>query len=244
MVATVMAAISVSAQENTITTLTFTEEINDINLASDNNSITEIRFFDTAGRLRQTLRKGFSPDGSDLVDFIEFDSLGRKCTEYDPMPVSGNNGNFVQRSSFVQNNAWSRSFEYESSSLGRPLSVSGQYYGGGTATYKYGLNSGVSQEYNLYMLVPTSVPNCIRIDIQIAPSGTYHFSEYKDEDGHRRITFSDTYGKIVLERVVLSSGFIKYCSRPHSFTCSSSTTTPVRTSVVPTDPGASRTTLT
>ncbi len=207
MVATVMAAISVSAQENTITTLTFTEEINDINLASDNNSITEIRFFDTAGRLRQTLRKGFSPDGSDLVDFIEFDSLGRKCTEYDPMPVSGNNGNFVQRSSFVQNNAWSRSFEYESSSLGRPLSVSGQYYGGGTATYKYGLNSGVSQEYNLYMLVPTSVPNCIRIDIQIAPSGTYHFSEYKDEDGHRRITFSDTYGKIVLERVVLSSGF-------------------------------------
>ena len=92
-----------AAQENTVTITSFTDEVKDANLASDDNSITEIRFFDTAGRLRQTLRKGFSPDGSDLVDFIDFDSLGRKCTEFDPMPVGGNNGNFVGRSQFSSN---------------------------------------------------------------------------------------------------------------------------------------------
>ena len=195
-----------AAQENTVTITSFTDEVKDANLASDDNSITEIRFFDTAGRLRQTLRKGFSPDGSDLVDFIDFDSLGRKCTEFDPMPVGGNNGNFVGRSQFSPSRAWARSFEYELSAQSRPVSVEGQHYGGGIAFYKYGFNNSASSDYKVFTLVPVPVPNCIRVDIVSASPGSYRFVEYKDEDGYRRITFFDPDGKTVLERVIASAG--------------------------------------
>ena len=195
-----------AAQENTVTITSFTDEVKDANLASDDNSITEIRFFDTAGRLRQTLRKGFSPDGSDLVDFIDFDSLGRKCTEFDPMPVGGNNGNFVGRSQFSSNGAWARSFEYELSTQSRPVSVEGQHYGGGIAFYKYGFNNSASSDYKVFTLVPVPGPNCIRVDIVSASPGSYRFVEYKDEDGYRRITFFDPDGKTVLERVIASAG--------------------------------------
>ena len=195
-----------AAQENTVTITSFTDEVKDANLASDDNSITEIRFFDTAGRLRQTLRKGFSPDGSDLVDFIDFDSLGRKCTEFDPMPVGGNNGHFVGRSQFSPSRAWARSFEYELSAQSRPVSVEGQHYGGGIAFYKYGFNNSASSDYKVFTLVPVPVPNCIRVDIVSASPGSYRFVEYKDEDGYRRITFFDPDGKTVLERVIASAG--------------------------------------
>lgn len=73
-----------AAQENTVTITSFTDEVKDANLASDDNSITEIRFFDTAGRLRQTLRKGFSPDGSDLVGFYRFRLPGSKMYRVRP----------------------------------------------------------------------------------------------------------------------------------------------------------------
>lgn len=129
--------LQVEAQENSIVSRTFTSAVQNPALGSDENTITVIEYFDTAGRLRQTLRKGFTPDGSDLADFIDYDPLGRKTIEFDPMPVTGNNGQFTGKDVFNGNFAWKREYDYTLSAQNRMTLASGMHYGGGNVVYKY-----------------------------------------------------------------------------------------------------------
>ena len=193
------------AQENSVMIRTFTSAVQDPSQGSDENTITVIGYYDTAGRLRQTLRKGFAPDGSDLVDY---DALGRKIAEYDPIPVTGNNGRFVEKSVFQQGSAWKREYDYALSAQNRMTSAAGLHYGGGNIACKYGLNSDVSTEYTLHSLIPVSVGFCrYRISCTPAKTGNFHVTEIRDEDGKRSLRFTAPDGKTVLERVIANDGF-------------------------------------
>ena len=198
----------IEAQENSIVSRTFTSEVQNPALGSDENTITVIEYFDTAGRLRQTLRKGFAPDGSDLADFIDYDLLGRKATEFDPIPVTGNNGNFIGKNTFLQNAAWKREYGYTLSAQNRMTVASGMHYGGGDVIYKYYLNSDVSSERSLYTLTASAAGfGRYRISCASAKEGSYYVSETQDEDGKRSLLFTDPDGKKILERVIANSGF-------------------------------------
>lgn len=95
-------SLSLSAQENILTSRVLREPVQKVSEVNDANSVTTIEYYDTAGRLIQTIRKGFGPNGEDLADYIQFDEAGRIAKEYLSTPFTGNNGVFVPVSEFEQ----------------------------------------------------------------------------------------------------------------------------------------------
>ena len=79
-------SLSLSAQENILTSRVLREPVQKVSEVNDANSVTTIEYYDTAGRLIQTIRKGFGPNGEDLADYIQFDEAGRIAKEYLLLP--------------------------------------------------------------------------------------------------------------------------------------------------------------
>lgn len=52
-------SLSLSAQENILTSRVLREPVQKVSEVNDANSVTTIEYYDTAGRLIQTIRKGF-----------------------------------------------------------------------------------------------------------------------------------------------------------------------------------------
>lgn len=63
--------------------------------ATADRSLDAIHYFDGLGRPVQTVRKGFTPLGADLVDYMDYDSHGHLWREWLPTPFSGKNGAFI-----------------------------------------------------------------------------------------------------------------------------------------------------
>ncbi|MDR1714468.1 MAG: DUF6443 domain-containing protein, partial [Prevotella sp.] len=80
---------SVSSNQNYIQTKTYT--------ASDASRYMEtIQYFDGLGRPMQTVQRGITPDGKDLVSIQEYDAFGRESNSWLAGKVStSNNGAFV-----------------------------------------------------------------------------------------------------------------------------------------------------
>ncbi len=57
--------------------------------------IDNIRYLDGLGRPKQTVQRKTGPNWEDIVDFQEYDELGRKSNTWLPGAVSNNNGAFV-----------------------------------------------------------------------------------------------------------------------------------------------------
>ena len=61
----------------------------------ENKSLVTIQYFDGLGMPRETVRKNFTGGNTDLITYTEYNERGLPCREWNPAPVSGNNGNFV-----------------------------------------------------------------------------------------------------------------------------------------------------
>ena len=70
-------SLSLSAQENILTSRVLREPVQKVSEVNDANSVTTIEYYDTAGRLIQPIRKGFGPNGEDLAEprFSHFDLM-------------------------------------------------------------------------------------------------------------------------------------------------------------------------
>jgi RHS repeat-associated protein len=109
--------------ENFIRSRTFTKD-------DASTYLDQIQYFDGLGRPIETIQKGVTPTGADLVSFTEYDGIGREYKHWLPI-TSINAGAFVTQATFLANtsglygndaNPFSLN-EYESSPLNR---VTGQ----------------------------------------------------------------------------------------------------------------------
>lgn len=188
-----------SAQENILTIHIPRVEVSEVAQVNETNSQVTIQYFDTAGRLVQNLRKGFSPDGkSDLADYIMYDSLGCKSVEYTAQPFTDNQGAFVSKDAFSRIDGWKKTYRYDASAKHRVIATGGVHYGGREITNEYRLNTSSDPALTVFKLTLSGDNiNCLR-----APEGIYHVTDTRDEDGHRALLFSDNYGRTMVKRSV------------------------------------------
>ena len=188
-----------SAQENILAIHIPRVEVSEVAQVNETNSQITLQYFDSAGRLVQNLRKGFSPDGqSDLADYIVYDSLGCKAVEYAAQPFSGNQGAFVSEESFLSIDGWKKTYRYDASAKHRIIATGGVHYGGREITNNYRLNTSSDAALTVFRLMQSGdMIHCLQ-----APEGIYHVTDTRDEDGHSVLLFSDNYGRTLVKRSV------------------------------------------
>lgn len=71
-------AVRICAQENSIISHILREPVQELSAVNENNSLTTIEYYDSAGRLIQKLQKGISPDKGDLANYIVYNTVGQK----------------------------------------------------------------------------------------------------------------------------------------------------------------------
>ena len=182
-----------------------------------NSCIEEIAYFNGIGQPVQTVNKGITPSGNDLVTLRQYDCLGRDSVYWLPIPVANNNGTYMAPSS-IRNAATNVSAYdsdtapystvlYDSSPLGRVVRETGA----GQAWYDHG--RCVSTEY--YANDEGSF-SCRRFNVSgngyvvtsagLWPSGALTVTKTSDEDGRIQVVFKDFLNRIVLKRSVYENG--------------------------------------
>lgn len=193
------------------------------------------QYFDGLGRPVQTVSKGITPAGKDLVVPIVYDAIGREQYTYMPyVPQTGNVSDgkfktdpFSGQKTFYQNTTlnpgaagesiYYTQTEYEPSPLNR---VSKIYAPGNTwaknnpAGVEKGGNKPVAQQY----LVNTATDGVRIWDVPAAggtptsatgrvyPAGLLYKNVAIDEHGLREVEFKDMEDRVVMKRKELSSG--------------------------------------
>jgi len=183
---------------------------------SSSNSNSSIQYFDGLGRPVQTVQKAITPSVKDLVNFTEYDAVGREYKHWLPAPATGSTGASVNLNDFtgLANTQYTSSekpyttTEFESSPLNR---VTGQY-GAGTAWYTATKKTGLDYKTNTanevtYFTVNTS-------NQLVRGNGTTNFYDantlYKtvatDEDVKPTTEYKDKLGQIVMKRQIYNVG--------------------------------------
>lgn len=171
-------------------------------------------YYDEQGRKAETVSKGLSPNGSDLVTLTEYDALGRTVKEWLPTTFS-NTGNYIPPSTFASSsrtyyNNDSKPFsqtEFEACPSDKVL----KQHGPGNVWHT--ANRAVETVYTAD--TTASYLNC-RIykasanDKSLTCYGTYPANslfvvQTKDENNNYSYTFTDKEGRLILERKVMNA---------------------------------------
>lgn len=203
-------ATATSSDQNYIRTRTFTNEAGD-------RYLDQIAYFDGLGRPEQTVQRGITPNGSDLVSYQEYDPFGRESNSWLPGVIVGNNGAFVPLDKVVtaskatntnngvqDANPYAKPV-YEASPLNRIL----EQYGPGAdwhakkkavrTGYLTNVETGDSLSCILYTV--TDVADTISLTkTGMYKSNMLYVTRMLDEDGNRSYEFKDKQGQVVLTR--------------------------------------------
>jgi len=195
--------------KNYILTTVPYQEVSSPLLLTDGNSNTSIQYFDGLGRLIQTVQRGISNNGADLVAGVEYDSYSREWKKYLPGMSDGNNGLFVDNYSTksAASNNDSRPYtttEYEPSPLSR---VTGQY-GAGADWYSAGKKQTIE-----YLINDANIAYYyVNSDKHLAKgaanyeAGSLYATKVMDEDTKTGYEFKDKLGRVILKRQILDGG--------------------------------------
>ncbi len=190
-----------SATENYIATKTYTKNDN-------TTGITQIQYFDGLGRPIETVQKGITPSGADLVSLTEYDGVGREEKQWLPIIISGNSGAYVAKTNLTGGSPKSyynydmkpySKLEYEASPLNR---VTGQY-GVGESWHnnskkvktEYGTNTSATEVMYFYANTNNQL-----IKQGYYPVNTLYKTTITDEDGKTSTEYKDKLGQTVLKR--------------------------------------------
>jgi len=182
------------------------QAVSDPTTLADANSNTAIQYFDGLGRPIQTVQRGITRLGADLVTGIMYDSYGRDSLKWLPAVAGGNNGayypNFADQavSSNGDDKPYSRT-EYEPSPLNR---VTGQY-GAGNDWYAAGKKQSIeylANDANIACYYVNSDKHLAK-DVNYA-AGSLYMTKATDEDGKVGYEFKDKLGRVILKRQMLS----------------------------------------
>ena len=186
------------------------------------------QYFDGLGRPVQTVKKGISPSGKDMVAPVLYDAYGREQLKYLPyIPQAGNMSDgkfktdpFNAQKTFYQTPAlapgavgesiYYSQIEYEASPLNRVLKT----YAPGNTWAKEGGNKPVEQQYQFNTTadgiriwditttgaIPTSASGRTYAATQLYKSVT------RDERGKRVVNFKDKEDRLLMKRIELVDG--------------------------------------
>ena len=183
----------------------------------------KIVYHDGLGRTVQTVEKGASPMGADLVSFQEYDLMGRESNQWIPAVVGGNNGNFVPLASlkgyYPESYCYSRPV-YEPSPLNRVYEQYGpgmvwQTAGKGVKTAYLtnvagndSLNCIPYQAENSYGKNDTLVTINRKAELTVYPTGALSVIRTSDEDGRISWEFKDKQERTILVRQLTDGTFL------------------------------------
>lgn len=196
-----------------------------------NRQVSEVKqttqYFDGLGRPLQTVAKGMSTSGKDIVSPIVYDAFGREQFKYLPyVPKTGNvaDGKFKTdpfngQNAFYQDAALSPSSagesifysqsEFEPSPLNRVVST----YAPGNSWAKTGGNHGVTQQYQVNTLGDSvriwNIPAAggLPTSSSIYAAGQLFRNVVIDESGNQVIEYKDKSGLVVLKKVQASTSY-------------------------------------
>ncbi len=185
----------------------------------------KVVYYDGLGRPYETVQKGFTPLGSDLVTYQEYDVVGRESKKWLPATVPGNNGLFVplnRLSNYAANSYLdSKPYNlpiYEASPLNRVL----EQYGPGQAWQNnsrsvktvYLTNIAGNDTLNCIYYEVTNMSNFADTVMTVTNKGNYETAQIyvfrtTDEDGNTSFEFKNKLGQVVLTRQIVPSGSTK-----------------------------------
>ncbi len=198
-----------NTDKNYILTTTPYIAVTDISQLSQYQASRTIQYFDGLGRPVQTVQRGAGGQGQDLITATEYDGFGREWKSYLPIPVTGNNGAYVDgiltkaKSAYGNDNYPFSEIVYEQSPLNR---VKEQY--GPGQNWRNGYHS-VKTNY----LTNNTTDNYLKCTYysvsnnSLAKNGNYasnqlYVTEMIDEDGNKSYEFKDKQGQVVLTRQI------------------------------------------
>ena len=168
-------------------------------------------YYDGQGRKTETVGKGLSPNGSDLVILTEYDGLNRPTKEWLPTTFS-NSGSYIAPStyrsalrSYYNNDSKPYSLtEYENAPSDKVV----KRYGPGALWQSN--NRAVETAYTGNNANDVRIYSATNDDSGLSSSGFYAANQLfvvqtKDEEQNYSYTFTDKEGRLVLERRMLGS---------------------------------------
>ncbi|GHV43024.1 hypothetical protein FACS1894180_0900 [Bacteroidia bacterium] len=171
------------------------------------DEIVTIQYFDGLGRPVETVQKGITPDGKDLVSYQEYDNFGRASNAWLPRKANQSNGNFVPGQAFtaLDNSVYQNDAKpyaktvYEPSPLNRVM----EQYGAGqdwhdnskAVKIEYLANSVHAYPCIYYSLSGSSVVNGGNY-----ASAQLYVTKTTSEVGNISFEFKDKLGQVVLTR--------------------------------------------
>jgi RHS repeat-associated protein len=204
---------SQSTNQNYVRTRTYTNDVN-------TSYLDAIQYYDGLGRPNQTVQKGVTPTGKDLIILQEYDAFGRDDKAWLPAAISGNNGAYVTPVVIKTNDQKSYSYPlYEASPLNR---VTHQYGPGadwqanGKAVRVEYLANKKSEpvlrcrtfgEEGRYITPEGGIFYLWDNRYESTEDGRFQVVKTTDEDGNESYEFKNKLGQVVLARQVNSGLF-------------------------------------
>ena len=165
-------------------------------------ALATVVYYDGLGRPEQTARVGFTATGADLLSTVSYDEAGREYRQGLPTPVSGNNGCYVNPSTYGQtaqsyygDTYLYRETLYENSPLSRTVGVKnpGAVWNAHPKTVAYRCNT--AGEVVLFRISSDGVQRVGRYT-----PGALYVTRETDEDGIWQESFTDKSGRVVMTR--------------------------------------------
>ena len=189
------------------------------------DALVSINYIDGLGRPIQTVQRGITSSGADLVTHQEYDAFGRQSNTWLPVSIASNNGAFANLAKIKANantlypndNKPYSMPVYEASPLNKVL----EQYGPGNAWYAG--KKAVRTEY-LTNISNNDTLNCILYTVNDSnpldstvtitrsknyDTGQLYVTRVADEDGNTSFEFKDKLGQVVLTRQIIRNGSSK-----------------------------------
>lgn len=198
-------------------------------VSSPSRTISEVKvttvYIDGLGRPIQTVNKGISTNGKDVVSPILYDAFSRQSFSYLPyVPQNGNTSNdgsfkidpFRKQQLFYQDGLLNPGMQGESIYYSQniydnsPLNRIVKSYAPGNSWAKEGGNRPTQQQYSSntdqdsVRIWKVNKSNILSI-VGTYTTGTLHKTNLIDENGNQTIEYKDTEGHIVLVKTQLSN---------------------------------------
>ena len=172
-----------------------------------------VAYYDGLGRKEQTVEKGITPSGADLVSLTEYGSLNRKCHLWLPAVMADNGGvrvdkETLRRASLTTNFGDGHPYSvigYEASPLGRVIFRMGEGMVWHAADKAVGIRWGTNS-------MSVDSLKCIRFKCNLNytsfalekcgfyDAGELSVTRVEDEDRQTVFTFKNPIGRTILER--------------------------------------------
>lgn len=192
-----------SGQENYIRIRTATAPVSPGTALSSSNSLAEISYYDTAGRLVQEVSQGITPDGTDMATLTVYDGQNRVKQQWAALPFSSSNGEFHSRQEFTgspYSAHYHHDYHYTPSGLQYTVDESGVHSMDKAVRTEYLVNTDSNEALSVafYSGYTHSTYKLRRSGTY--PEGSLTCVKVTDEDGNSTYRFYDQMDHLILDR--------------------------------------------